>query len=175
MLKNKFLFKIPKTKNFTSFIYLPCSKADPDPIKRDKRSGKVYSFLVCFKSNWTLKSQLRPTIPRTKNFTSFIYLPCSKADPDPIKRDERSEVPPVAPPLKLDMPWLEFALLEPCFCCLSENALVLSLEKSRLFLSLFPAPKKRKEKYYAWILWEHKSCFWIPKYNDLNCIGTYIF
>lgn len=30
----------------------------------------------------------------------------------------------------------EFALLEPCFCCLSENALVLSLENRRLFLSL---------------------------------------
>ena len=113
--------------------------------KEDERSGKVYSFLVCFKSNWTLKIKLRPTIPRTKNFTSFtIYLPCSKADPEPIKRDERSEVPPVAPPLKLDMPWLEFALLEPCFCCLSENALVLSFEKSRLFLSLFPAPKKKR-------------------------------
>lgn len=28
-----------------------------------------------------------------------------------------------------------FALLEPCFCCLSENALLLSLEKRRLFRS----------------------------------------
>ena len=29
-----------------------------------------------------------------------------------------------------------FALLEPCFCCLRENPAVLSLENSRLFLSV---------------------------------------